>query len=334
MPGESIDYRRDDWRLAGWLVQPALSQVTKGDVTAHLKPKAMAVLAELAHAHGQTVTRQALFDAIWPGGIVSDDTLTQCIVEIRRAFGDSAREPRLIRTVPKKGFRLLEQPQLTAMHTTKPRVRQARGGLIAASIVAALAITLTVLAAGTRLIRGDSAEAIQHQSVAVLPFADMSAEGDQAYFADGLAEELINQLSQLDGLLVSGRTSSFYFKDRGDDLQTIGRTLGVAHVLEGSVRKSGDALRVTAQLVDVQTGFHVWSASYDRGLTDVFEVQDQIAGSVADALSVQLAVGQLGQMPGGTRNVEAFEELMLGNALYSEFTAQSMLAASRKALAD
>ncbi len=125
-------------------------------------------------------------------------------------------------------------------------------------------------------------------TLAVLPFASMSSDEDDGYFADGLSEELLNLLASIDGLKVAGRTSSFYFKGRNEDLRAIGRQLGVANILEGSVRRAGTRVRVTAQLIDAEDGFHLWSETYDRELSDVLELQDDIGRKVADALKVQL----------------------------------------------
>ena len=145
-------------------------------------------------------------------------------------------------------------------------------------------------------------------SVAVLPFADMSPEGDQEYFGDGIAEELLNELTRLDGLRVAGRTSSFAFKDSNKDIQSIGRELNVAAVLEGSVRKDGDRIRITAQLIDSGNGFHVWSETYDRQFDDIFTIQEDIATSVAAMLGVTLGVGGVNSFRGaGTESVEAYE---------------------------
>ncbi len=132
-------------------------------------------------------------------------------------------------------------------------------------------------------------------SIAVLPFSDMSAAGDQEYFGDGLAEEILNLLAGVSELKVSGRTSSFSFKGKDTPIPEIGRALGVAHVLEGSVRKSGDRLRITAQLVNTEDGFHLWSETFDRQLADIFAIQDEIAGAIAKALRVTLT----GQAAGG-----------------------------------
>jgi TolB-like protein len=133
-----------------------------------------------------------------------------------------------------------------------------------------------------------TAEIAAAQSIAVLPFANMSSDEENEFFADGLTEELLNVLAKIDGLLVTGRTSSFYFKDKNEDLRLIGRQLGVAHILEGSVRKSGPSVRITAQLIKADDGFHLWSETYDRRLDDIFAIQDEIASAVAAALRTRL----------------------------------------------
>jgi TolB-like protein/tetratricopeptide (TPR) repeat protein len=154
----------------------------------------------------------------------------------------------------------------------------------------------------------------QQNSVAVLPFANLSADPAQEYFADGMTEELLNFLSRVPDLQVTGRTSSFYFKGKNEDLRTIAEKLGVEHIVEGSVRKSGDRVRITAQLINAATGYHLWSNTYDRTLDDIFAIQDDIAKSVADVLEITLGVGALGRVPGMTRNVAAYDEYLLARA--------------------
>ena len=135
-----------------------------------------------------------------------------------------------------------------------------------------------------------SRSAARPPSIAVLPFADMSPGKDQEYFSDGLAEEIINALAQVPGLKVIARTSAFAFKGQNIDIRRVAETLGVAHVLEGSVRKAGDRIRVTAQLITAADGSHLWSERYDRELADVFAVQDEIAGAITQALSARLSI--------------------------------------------
>lgn len=160
-------------------------------------------------------------------------------------------------------------------------------------------------------------------TLAVLPFADLSPDKDQDYFADGLTEELLNKLSQVKDLQVTARTSSFYFKGRNEDMRTIGETLGVAHLLEGSVRKAGDQLRITAQLVKAQDGYHLWSETYDREMTDIFAIQDDIARAVTQALSITLGAGEF-KRPGMTRNIEAYKVYLQGVASLYKYTPDSV----------
>ncbi len=154
---------------------------------------------------------------------------------------------------------------------------------------------------------------VAESSIAVLPFVDLSPAGDNEYFADGLTEELLNSLVRIRALKVTGRTSAFAYKGRDVDLREVGEELGVAHVLEGSVRKSGDRLRITAQLISTADGYHLWSETYDRELTDIFAIQSDIAGHVVEALQVTLLGEDAMRMAaGGTTDVEAYNDYLLG----------------------
>jgi TolB-like protein/Tfp pilus assembly protein PilF len=186
-------------------------------------------------------------------------------------------------------------------------------------IIAALVLALGYFgwdryygATSQRIEAQDGAEttAATTPSLAVLPFANLSDDQKQDYFADGLTEELLNQLARLNDLRVIGRTSSFAFKGKNEDLRTIAQTLGVNHLLEGSVRKSGNDVRVTAQLINAGDGSHIWSKTYDRKLDDIFAIQDDISMAVADALQVTLGVGELARQQGMTHNVAAYDEYL------------------------
>jgi adenylate cyclase len=182
-------------------------------------------------------------------------------------------------------------------------------------VVAGIAIGLCVaVALGMHfwpLKRGDARRpdvaAISDRSIAVLPFADMSERKDQEYFADGMAEEIIDLLTKVPNLHVPARTSSFFFKGKPTKVTDIARELSVANVLEGSIRRSGNQLRVTAQLIRADSGFHVWSQTYERDLSDVFKVQDDIANAVVQALQISLMGGTLTRQKGGTENLEAYQ---------------------------
>lgn len=293
--------------------------IERAGQSTRVKPKSMQVLECLLTADGAVVSRDDLFASVWPNSDVTDDVLTHSIAELRRAFGDSAKTPAYIETIPRRGFRLM-QPVVPASSPAPDGVRSAWPRLL---IVAATALVIVLVS----IWASRPADPVQGQahSIAVLPFVDMSESGDQEYFADGMTEELINQLVKLDGLRVTGRTSSFYFKGRNEDLRSIGRQLSVSHVLEGSVRLSDETLRVTAQLIDVADGFHLWSESFDRRHADIFLIQEEIAESVAKALSLRLNVGERARYTGNTTNTEAHRLVLRGNARYKDGTRQGAL---------
>jgi adenylate cyclase len=232
--------------FGGYRFDPDTGQLWAGGREVRLTPKAAAVLGVLVTRAGQPVSKDDLFAAVWSGLAVSDDALTSCIQELRRALDDDPKQPRFIETRHRRGYRF----------------------------VADLAATSA----------GSTTGAADLLAIAVLPFADMSPARDQDYLCEGLAEELINALTQIDRLRVAARTASFQFRGAGADVQAVGRQLGVGTLLEGSVRKAGDRLRITVQLIEVATGYHRWSQRFDRRLDDVFAVQDEIAVSVAASL--------------------------------------------------
>jgi len=232
--------------------EPASTRLWENDAEVRLTRKAALVLAALLHRPGAPVSKQELFATVWRGTVVGDDALVTCVQELRKALHDDSRQPVYIETRHRLGYRFAA-PVTSSQTATEP---------------AQLAPPKAPPGART---------------VAVLPFADMSPERDQDYLCEGLAEEIIDALTHIGGLRVAARTTSFQF--RGDhDLEVVGQKLGVGSLLEGSVRKSGDHLRITVQLIDVATGFHKWSQKFDRSASDVFAVQDEIAATVATLL--------------------------------------------------
>lgn len=270
---------KGDFRIGRWLVEPQRLTLTRGAESVTVKPRSMAVLVELAHGRGDVIGRQELMSRVWGDAEVTDDVLTQCVVELRRALGDQARHPEYIETIKRVGFRLIPTPEYVAATGDTP-VRRIGWSRIA---VAALAATL-LAAIGWRAAR--QVPPVEELSVAVLPFESYGS--DEGHFADGVAEELLDSLAQIPDLRIPARTSSFAYRGRNLDVGEIGRRLRVAHLVEGSVRRSGNRIRVTAQLIDVADGYHRWSRTYEYELGEAFVVQRQIAQDVAEALAVSL----------------------------------------------
>lgn len=197
-------------------------------------------------------------------------------------------------------------------------------------IIGALGIAVAYLV-GDRLLRHEERAtpipAAAVQSVAVLPFVDMSPNKDQGYFSAGISEDILNQLSRIPDLQVAGRTSSFAFEGINQDLREIGEKLNVAYILEGSIQKTGEKARVTVQLIKAADGFHLWSDKFDRNLTDIFAIQDEIAEAVAGALSITLGVGEGNRQTGGTRNFDAYDAYLAGLSLSRQNESESTLQA-------
>lgn len=271
-----------------------------------LRPKSFDVLHYLVRHPQRLVSREELLRAVWPGVVVTDDSLTQCLIEIRKVLDD--REKSFVRTVPRRGYLLdvpvqietAGRPAVAGPGEAPPSRLPSRlpsSWTLVALLVLAVAVGATWWRAGAPPEGNPAAPSDREPpaaSIAVLPFTDMSPEGDQEYLGDGIAEEILNLLAQVPGLTVIARTSSFSFKGQQADIGTIARRLNVAHVLEGSVRKSGDRVRVTAQLVNGVDGAHLWSHTFEERLLDVFATQDEIARDVAAVLQERL-LGQAGE---------------------------------------
>jgi TolB-like protein/Flp pilus assembly protein TadD len=194
-------------------------------------------------------------------------------------------------------------------------VRHSTGRKLDFAIIGLLGLAVVYLAVDKFVLEQAevTAESVaREKSIAVLPFVNMSSDPEQEYFSDGLSEEILNLLAKVPGLKVIARTSSFAFKGKNEDVRTIGQALGVSTVLEGSVRKSTDRVRVTAQLIDVESGAHLWSETYDRMMTDVFEMQDSVASEILDALQIHVGTAPTRGRP--TENTEAYSLFLMGRA--------------------
>ena len=225
-----------------------------------LTPKALALLSFIAERPGEVITKEELFGAVWPETTVGDAALVTCIQELRKALRDDARKPHYIETLHRRGYRFIGKTA-SAPPATSPSE-----------------------APGLPL--------PDRPSIAVLPFDNMSDDPDQEYFADGMSEDLITGLSRIRWLFVIARNSTFVYKNHAVDVKQVARDLGVRYVLEGSVRRAGNRLRISAQLIEAATGGHHWAERYDRELGDIFAVQDDITRSVAAAIEPQLLAAE------------------------------------------
>jgi adenylate cyclase len=243
-------------------------ELHRGGNTVALAPQVFDLLDFLIRNRERVVSKDDLIAAIWGGRIVSDAAVTTRINAARSATGDSGEEQRLIRTLPRKGFRFVGA------------VREERAPALAAPADAPAAAPAAQPAPALAL--------PDKPSIAVLPFSNLSGDPGQDYFIDGIVEDIITELSRFGELFVIARNSSFKYKGKAVDVRDVGRELGVRYVLEGSVRRGGDRIRITAQLVEAATGVHCWAERYDRKLEDIFAVQDEVVGTIVAILAAHV----------------------------------------------
>ncbi len=287
--------------------EPAANRLLgKAGEDIHTEPKVMDLLMALAARPNEVCSRDELIDAVWNIDYGGDESLTRAVSQLRKAFEKLDPEAVYIETIPRRGYRLIAPVAAAAFKgpARAPPTLCANGalngvaerrspqgwilrGLLAAAPVTAFFIAIT-LAPALKPTTPGAAE-ISPPSIAVMPFKIIGEETGQQHLADGVAEEIVHRLAQIEDLGVVGRTMTFAIGDDGGDLRDIGARLGVTHILDGSLRLDGDRLRITAQLIDTQNGFHLWSDSYDRNITEVFALQDDIAAAVAHSLTLRLS---------------------------------------------
>jgi TolB-like protein/DNA-binding winged helix-turn-helix (wHTH) protein/Tfp pilus assembly protein PilF len=300
--------------LGEWTVRPHRNRIERGSDSVHLAPKAMAVLDCLARAANSVVTRQEIFDSVWPGADVSDDALTQRVAELRKVFGDSAHHSKIIETIPKVGFRLIPPViPLVEESITNRKLHRATGPepwlkWLVIVVAGLLAVALYFWSVNPTLQKSTDAA---KPAIAVLPFVNMSEDPSNEYFSDGISEELLSLLAKVPGLHVISRSSSFSFKGERLKIADLARELNASLIVEGSVRKIDNRVRITAQLIDPNTDKHLWSNSYDRELSDIFLLQKEIAQSIVTAMHDEIGPHTVvGSRP--TANIEAYELFLMG----------------------
>jgi adenylate cyclase len=318
-----------------------------GDNDIALRPKSFEVLRMLVENAGRLLSKDEIAAAVWPDVVVTDSSLAQCIKELRRALGEDGE--RLIKTVSRRGYRL-EAAVAAVPPTVDPRAHPATEEretafdpraaivrmnwrwagpalLVAAAVFAALLVWLKP---------GDGATASRptldpaKPVVAVLPFTNLSGDPAQDYFSDGLAEDLITDLSKVSGLFVIAGNSSFVYRNKAVNAAQIGRELGTRYIVEGSVRRSSGRVRINAELIDTSNGLQLWADRYDSELKDLFELQDDVRRKIVAALAVKLSPGEGQRLARKlTDNVEAYDLWARGREIEGHMTAKENVEARK-----
>jgi TolB-like protein len=267
-------------------------ELTRDGAPVQLGTRAVDILIALASAEGEVVSKDELMAQVWPGLVVEENNIQVHVSALRKALGEEKSAQCSVLTVPGRGYRLVgAQPPPLAAGDTDTR----------------------------------QGPAVPDQpSIAVLPFHSLSIDAEQEYFADGIVEEIITALSRFSGLFVIARNSSFMYKGRAVDVKQVGRELGVRYVLEGSVRKSANRVRITGQLIDASTGAHIWADRFDGALDDIFDLQDQVTATVVAAISPKMEQAEIQRAKRKpTANLNAYDYFLHGMATVHELTKEA-----------
>ena len=275
-----------DFRVGEWLVTQALNQIGSNGNSTRVEPKAMQVLVYLAE-HPGVVTKEQLISSVWPDVFVSEDVLPGCISALRKAFNDNARKPNVIETIHKSGYRLLQPVQRLNESRLAASVASTNSSRALAWKLAILGVVLAALifAAFTRSRR-------HYDSVAVLPFINASNDSETQYLSDGIAQQVVDDLSQLNAVKVMAWTSVSRYREAQGDVRAIGHDLGVKAVLTGTLQRQGDRVALQTELVDVSNGSQLWGQRYDQSVSDISDLQHHLSRDIADKLRLKLTGDQ------------------------------------------
>lgn len=300
------------FKFADYLLDPERRELTLSGQVVAVGPQVFDLLVHLIENRERVVGKDDLLLAVWGGRIVSESTITSHINAVRKAIGDNGEDQHLVRTIPRKGFRFVGDVNLVDVGNEAP----ARG------------LSVADHNDGEARVPAPALPLPEKPSITVLPFQNLSGDPEQEYFTDGVVEDIITALSRIRWLFVIARNSSFTYKDRTVEAAEVGRELGVRYVLEGSVRKSGNKVRITGQLVDATTGAHLWAERFEGTFDDIFELQDGIAESVVGAIAPQLErieIERAKRKP--TESLDAYDYYLRGMAKLHSGTREALEAA-------
>ena len=317
--------------VGDWLVEPAIQRISKGDIEEKVEPRVMDLLVCLSSQAGEVIAREELESKVWTGMVVGYDALSSAMIKLRKAFHEDSKHPLIIQTVSKRGYRLITAVKPVNLTTESVDtsafkfIEKINNKSLRVGLFVLFALGLIGLIYNDSLLDSQSPLASTENSkipaIIVLPFLNMSDDPKQGYFSDGITEDIITDLSRISNLLVMARNTSFRYKGQAVKPTEIGKDLNVQYLLEGSVRKEGEQLRLNVQLIDTRNGFHVWSNRYDRKLKDVFVLQDELTRNIVNALAIQLTEQEETSLSRvSTNNFQAYEHYLQGQKLARERT--------------
>ena len=341
------DVVNGNFRVGPWLVEPSLNTLSQNGTSVRLEPKQIEVLVCLARHQGETVSKENLLQTVWPDTFVGDDVLVRCIFVLRRLFEDDPKKPDFIQTIARRGYRLVAPVvweneggtargnsgrQTSELRKTTTLGRALRYGLGLAGAVLVLGLSFLSNLGGIRTwLLPEKAPSIRF--LAVLPLQNLSGDPAQDYFADGMTEELITELSRISSLRVISRTSVMRYKGTKKSLPEIAHELGADGIVEGSVLRSGNQVRITAQLIYAQQDTNVWAETYDRDLGNVLALQSEIANNIASAVKIESTPQEKELLKNAhSVNVKALEAYLQGEYSFKRMGAGEGITGYRSAI--
>ena len=295
-----------------------------------MEPRVFDLILMLAENPGRVITRDEIIDKIWEGRIISDATISTCVKSARKALGDNGETQKYIKTIRGRGIQFLgklnaDVPNTIEENETKNAATRIKSSkfltkpVLAGLVIVSLLFIIILLTLNPRTDERPTTQEAQLNTepykIAVLSFADMSANGDQEYFADGMAEEILNLLATTPGLDMTSRTSAFSIKNLNLSVPEISERLDVNYIVEGSIRTTDGRVRVSAQLIDAANDENLWSETYDREMTSIFDVQDDISLAITDALKIELSANAANRTP-PTSSIVAYDLYLRGHQLF------------------
>ena len=313
------------FQVGDWTVDPESGRLQKEGEEVKLEPKVMEVLVFLADHSGKVVSREALEAKAWAGMVVGYDAVASSIIKLRKALGDDSRNPHYIETISKKGYRLIAPVSHRTSEAEAPaafdsasaelpsKININRRNIIAAGIAIIIITGVFFLKGGFNTIEQSVETSTRTPSVVVLPFENLSNDPNQDYLSDGITDDLITDLARADSVRVIARQSSYHFKNNPANLEDVARKLNVLYIVEGSVRKSGNRIRVNVQLSNTDKGESIWAERFDIDVNDIFKLQDNITNDVMNAMVGPFSSKQPKLVESrGTKNFEAYDMFLIG----------------------
>jgi len=342
---------RPQFQVADWEVDPTSGWIRRQGVTHKLEPRVMDLLVVLVEQPGIVLTREDLESKVWSGMVVGYDALSSAMIKLRKALGDDPRHPQYIETLHKKGYRLIAPVQAavmtaqvdTAPNSVRPEITPRFALSLEKSSWRIIALVLSIVVGGLLILQFNNrpvpeidntvvvTKRADTPSIAVLPFRNLSDDSAQTYFSDGITEDLITDLSRVSGLTVIARNSVFSFKDSMPEPQEVAQHLGARYLLQGSVRRVANQIRINVTFIDAESGLNIWAERFDGPLEDVFKLQDEVLHKVVSELQVKLTSQEQAYLNKPTAaNVEALEEFFWGRATYGSVTKEENEAARKR----